>query len=104
MNLNLGQLQEIVSQAKRQYEVFKQKMAATVVEASAGGGMVTIRMNGEKKVLDLQIDPDVLKNDPEMLPDLLRAAFNEASRQIDEKMQSELGAFAGMPLPGLFGS
>jgi DNA-binding YbaB/EbfC family protein len=103
MNLNIGQLQDIISQAKKQYDVFKQKMATIVVEASAGGGMVSVRMNGEKRVLEVRLDPEVVRNDPDMLPDLIQAAFNEASRQIDDKMQSELGTLAGMPIPGLFG-
>jgi DNA-binding YbaB/EbfC family protein len=71
-------------------------MQQTVVEASAGGGSVTVKMNGNKQVLSVKIDPEVIKaNDLEMLQDLVTAAVNEAGRKIDDAMQSNLGGMLG---------
>ena len=93
-------LQELMSQAKRQYEVMQKKMQETVVEASSGGGTVSVRMDGRKQVLSMKIDPEAAKSgDIEMLQDLVTAAVNEAGRKVDEAMQSTMG---GM-LSGLSG-
>jgi DNA-binding YbaB/EbfC family protein len=99
---NPKQLQELMSQAKRQAEALQKKMQETVVEASVGGGSITLKMNGQKQVLQMTIDPDVIKSgDVEMLQDLVIAAFNEGTRKVDEAMQSSLGGMlGGMNLPG----
>jgi DNA-binding YbaB/EbfC family protein len=90
------QLQEMMSAAKRQYEDLQRKMQETVVEASAGGGSVTVKMNGQKHVLSVAIDPEVVKaGDVEMLQDLVTAAVNGASQKVDEAMQSGLGGMLG---------
>jgi hypothetical protein len=96
-------LQELMSQAKRQYEVLQKKMEETVVEASSGGGSVTVKMDGRKQVLNIKIDPEVVKaGDLEMLQDLVAAAVNAAGKKIDESMQSTMGGMlGGMGLPGL---
>lgn len=96
-------LQELMSQAKRQYEVLQKKMEETVVEASSGGGSVTVKMDGKKQVLNIKIDPEVIKaGDLEMLQDLVAAAVNAAGKKIDESMQSTMGGMlGGMGLPGL---
>lgn len=89
---NPKQLQEMMSAAKRQYEEMQRKMQETTVEASAGGGSVTVKMNGQKHVLSISIDPEVVKSgDVEMLQDLVTAAVNGASQKVDETMQSSLG-------------
>jgi nucleoid-associated protein EbfC len=89
-------LQELMSQAKQQAEILQKKMEQTVVEASSGGGTVTIKMNGRKQVLAIKIDPEAVKSsDVEMLQDLVMAAINEASRQVDKQMQSSLGGMLG---------
>jgi DNA-binding YbaB/EbfC family protein len=89
-------IQELMSQAKRQYEVLQKKMQETVVEGSAGGGTVTLKMDGRKQVLNIKIDPDAVKSgDVEMLQDLITAAFNGASRKVDESMQSAMGGMLG---------
>ncbi len=81
-----------MSQAKRQYDVLQKKMEETVVEATSGGGSVTVKMDGRKQVLSMKIDPEVVKSgDVEMLQDLVTAAVNEAGRQIDAAMQSTMG-------------
>jgi hypothetical protein len=96
-------LQELMSQAKRQYATLQKKMEETVVEGSAGGGVVAVKMNGRKQVLSIRIDPDVAKaGDTEMLQDLITAAVNGASTKVDEAMQSAMGGMLSGPgLPGL---
>lgn len=85
-------LQELMSQAKRQYETLQKKMEETVVEGSSGGGSVVVKMDGRKQVLSIKIDPEAVKTgDVEMLQDLILAALNEASRRIDSQMQSTVG-------------
>ncbi len=82
--------------AKQQAEAMQKKMEETVVEASSGGGTVSVKMNGRKQVLALKIDPEAVKGgDVEMLQDLVTAAVNEASRRVDEAMQSSLGGMLG---------
>ncbi len=96
-------LQDLMSQAKRQYEVLQKKMEETVVEGSSGGGSVTVRMDGRKQVLSIKIDPEAAKAaDLEMLQDLITAAINGAGRKVDEAMQSTMGGMlGGMGLGGL---
>jgi len=96
-------LQDLVSQAKRQYETLHKKMEETVVEGSSGGGTVTVKMDGRKQVLGIKIDPDAVKSgDIEMLQDLITAAVNGAVHKVDEAMQSTMGGMlGGMGLPGL---
>src|SRR5438445_1461079 len=94
-------LQDLMSQAKRQYEALQKKMQETVVEGSSGGGTVTLKMDGRKQVLSIKIDPEAVKSgDVEMLQDLVTAAFNGASRKVDESMQSAMGGMLG-GLPGI---
>ena len=95
-------LNQMMKQAKALQDKLKQQLDDIRVEATAGGGMVTVRMNGNKTVTEVKIDPEVVdKNDVEMLQDLVTAAVNEASRKVDEAAQREIGALAGN-LPGLF--
>ena len=96
-------LQELMSQAKRQYEVLQKKMEETVVEGSSGGGTVVVKMDGRKQVLSMKIDPEAVKSgDVEMLQDLVTAAINGASRKVDEAMQSTMGGMlGGLGIPGL---
>ena len=96
-------LQELMSKAKSQYENLQKKMQETVVEASAGGGTVTAKMDGRKQLLSLHIDPEAVKaGDLEMLQDLITAAINGAGRKVDEAMQSTMGGMlGGMGIPGL---
>jgi len=89
-------LQELMSQARQQYETLQQKMQQTVVEASSGGGSVIVKMDGRKQVLSMKIDPETVKTgDLEMLQDLVTAAVNGASRKVDEAMQSTVGGMLG---------
>ena len=89
-------LQELMSQAKRHYDTLQKKMQETVVEGSAGGGSVTVKMDGRKQLLSIKIDPEAVKvGDIEMLQDLITAAVNGASRKVDDTMQSEMGGMLG---------
>ena len=95
-------LQEMLAQARQQAEKLQEKMQQITVEASSGGGSVTVKMNGQKQVLSVVIEPEVVKSgDIEMLQDLVVAAVNDAVRKVDEAMKSSLGGmFGGMGLPG----
>jgi nucleoid-associated protein EbfC len=89
-------LQDLMSQAKQQYEILQKKMQETVVEASAGGGTVTVKMDGRKQVLGIVIDPEAVKaGDIEMLQDLVMAAVNEAGRKVDDAMKAGMGGMLG---------
>ncbi|MGH9491370.1 MAG: YbaB/EbfC family nucleoid-associated protein [Terriglobales bacterium] len=106
MDINFEQMQQMLGQAKQQFEALRQKLAQLHVEGTAGGGMVTVRMNGEKQLLEVTLDPAVVRDDPDMLPDLIRAAVNDAGRRVEERLQSEAGGLAGLAglgnLGGLF--
>jgi nucleoid-associated protein EbfC len=89
-------IQELMSQAKRQYEVLQKKMQETVVEGSSGGGTVTVKMDGRKQLLSVKIDPEALKSgDIEMLQDLITAAVNGAAKKVDDAVQSAMGGMLG---------
>ncbi|MBV9482124.1 MAG: YbaB/EbfC family nucleoid-associated protein [Acidobacteria bacterium] len=96
-------IQEMLSQARKQYEVLQKKMQETVVEVSSGGGSVTVKMDGRKQLVSIKIDPEVVQSgDIEMLQDLVTAAVNEAARKIDETVQSTVGGMlGGMGIPGI---
>jgi DNA-binding YbaB/EbfC family protein len=95
-------LNQMMQQAKALQDKLKRQLDEIRVEATAGGGMVTVKMNGNKTVTEVTIDPEVVdKDDVEMLQDLVIAAVNEAARKVDEAAQRELGSLAGN-LPGLF--
>jgi nucleoid-associated protein EbfC len=100
---NTRQFQEMLEQAQKQAQSLQEKMQQTVVEASAGGGTVTVKMNGRKQVLGVHIDPETVKSgDVEMLQDLVAAAVNAASQKVDEAMQSTVGGMlGGLGIPGL---
>jgi hypothetical protein len=92
-------MQQMMKQAQQMQEKMQREMEALVVDATAGGGVVTVRMSGTKEVASIKIDPEALKEgDVEMLQDLIVAAVNEAGRKVDEAMQGKLG---GMLPPGL---
>ncbi len=85
-------------------EKMQQEIAEIRVEASTGGGMVSVKMNGQKNVLDIAIDPEAVE-DVEMLQDMIRGAVNEAAKRVDEETQSKVGGMMGglgLP-PGLLG-
>src|ERR1044072_1801135 len=97
-------IQQMMKQAQQMQERLQQQMAELRVEATAGGGMVTVVMNGAKQIQSLKIDPEaVSKDDVEMLQDLILAAINDAQRKADDAMQKTMGGMmGGLKIPGLF--
>ena len=108
--MEVGALQQMLSRFRQQWEDYQRQVNAVTVEASAGGGMVWVKMNGQKQVVDVRIEPDVFASkDQEMLQDLVRAAVNEASRRVDDELANQMKSLAGgipgltgMKIPGLF--
>jgi DNA-binding YbaB/EbfC family protein len=100
---NLQQMQQILRQIQQMQEQFQKQLDELVVEASAGGGMVTVRMNGQKQLVAVQIDREVFASaDMEMLQNLVMAAVNEANRKIDDQLASRVGNLAsGLNLAGV---
>ena len=98
-----GNMQAMMKQAQQMQQKLQEQIAAIRVEASAGGGMVSVKMDGHKNVLSVKIDPEVA-GDVEMLQDMAMAAFNEAAKKVDEEAQGKMGGMlGGMGLPpGLF--
>ncbi|MDE3111099.1 MAG: YbaB/EbfC family nucleoid-associated protein [Acidobacteriota bacterium] len=103
-------LQQMLAQFRQAQERLEKRIGEISVEASAGGGMVTVRMNGQKHLTEVRIDPDIFKNkDQEMLQELLIAAVNDAARRVDEELSKQvtelaggMPGMAGMKIPGLF--
>jgi hypothetical protein len=96
-------IQAMMQQAKEMQERLQKQMADLRVEATAGGGMVTVVLNGAKQLQSIAIDPEVVsKDDVEMLQDLIVAAVNDANRKVDEQIgQSMSGLMGGLKIPGL---
>ena len=97
-------IQEIMKQAAQMQERLQKDMSAVRVEGNAGGGMVTVVVNGAKQVQSITIDPEVVsKDDVGMLQDLIVAAINDAHRKADEEMAQKMGGMLppGMKLPGM---
>jgi DNA-binding YbaB/EbfC family protein len=96
-------IQQMMKQAQQMQERLQKQMAEMKVEATAGGGMVTVVMSGSKQLLSLKIDPEaVSKDDVEMLQDLILAAVNDAQRKVDEALQQQMGGMmGGLKIPGL---
>jgi len=97
-------IQQMMKQAQQMQDRLQQQMNELRVEATAGGGMVTVVMNGAKQVQSIKIDPEaVSKEDVEMLQDLILAALNDAHRKADEELQTKMsGMMGGLKIPGMF--
>ena len=92
-------IQQMMKQAQQMQERLQKQMAELKVEGNAGGGMVTVMINGAKQVQSIKIDPEVVdKSDVAMLQDLIVAAINDAHRKADEEMSRSMG---GMLPPGV---
>jgi len=100
---NMQQMQQMMRQAQQMQEKLQQDIAQVKVEASAGGGMVTVTMDGQKNLLSVKIEPDVA-GDVEMLQDMVLAAHSEAVKKVDDAIKQKMGGMlGGMGLPpGLF--
>jgi DNA-binding YbaB/EbfC family protein len=98
-----GDPRKLMKQLQQAQERIQSEIASMVVEATSGGGMVKVEMDGQKQLLRLTIDPEVVsRDDVEMLQDLILAAINDASRKVDAAVQEKLGGLTGgMKIPGL---
>jgi hypothetical protein len=96
-------MQKMMQQAQKMQEQVQKQIAEIRVEASTGGGMVSVKMDGHKHLLEVSIDPEAME-DREMLQDMLRGAVNEAAKRVDDEAQSKMsGMLGGMGLPpGMF--
>ena len=98
----MSSMRQLMKQAQEMQERLQRELKELVVEASVGGGMVTVQMSGHKQLVACKIDPEAMDpNDPSILEDLIVAAVNEAGRKIEETMQGKMGAMASS-MPGLF--
>jgi nucleoid-associated protein EbfC len=103
-------LQQMLAQFRQAQETLEKQIGEISVEATAGGGMVSVKMNGQKQLTDVRIEPDVFKGkDQEMLQELILAAVNEAARRVDEELSKQvkelsggMPGLAGLKIPGLF--
>lgn len=94
-----GNMQAMMKQAEQMQRKMQEEIAQIRVDASAGGGMVTVKMDGKKNVTGVKIDPEVA-GDVEMLQDMVMAAFNEAAKKVDEEISQKMGGMlGGMGLP-----
>ncbi len=97
---NVQQMQQILKQVQQFQEQLQRQLDQLVVEASAGGGMVSVKMNGQKQLIAVRVEREA-STDVDMLQDLILAAVNEASRKVDEQLASQVGNLAGgLNLPG----
>src|SRR5258708_37787354 len=94
--MEVNAIQQMLSRLRQVQEDLQRQVNAVAVEASAGGGMVTVKMNGQKQIVDIRIEADVFANrDQEMLPVLIRAPVNDASRRVDEDLANQMKNLAG---------
>ena len=98
-----GNMQQMMRQAQVMQEKMQQEIAAIKVDATAGGGMITVQMDGQKNLLSVKIDPEVA-GDVEMLQDMILAAHSEAVKKVDDTIKTKMGGMlGGMGLPpGMF--
>ncbi|MEO2032705.1 MAG: YbaB/EbfC family nucleoid-associated protein [Planctomycetaceae bacterium] len=98
-------IQQMMKQAQEMQDRLQRELAETEVEATAGGGMVTVVMTGVKQLRSVTIDPEVVsKDDVEMLQDLIVAAINDAQRKVDDEVSGKMGGMmGGLKIPGLTG-
>ena len=96
-------IQQMMKQAQQMQDKLQKQMAEIAIEATAGGGMVTVTVNGHKQLQKIRIDPEVVsKDDLDMLQDLIVAAVNDAHRKVDEALANQMqGLMGGLRLPGM---
>jgi len=99
----LGDPRKMMKQLQQAQERLQTEIAAILVEASAGGGVVKVEMDGQKQLRSLKIDPEVVnRDDVEMLQDLVLSAVNEAARKVEASIQEKVGGLTGgLKLPGM---
>ncbi|MBP2654072.1 MAG: protein ybaB [Firmicutes bacterium] len=101
---NMGGMMKKVQKLQEDMAKLQEELKAKTLEATAGGGVVKVVINGEKQLLSVKIDPSAVDTeDIEMLEDLILAAVNEAVKKVDDMMAQEMGKLTGgLKLPGLF--
>ena len=103
MMKGFGDMQKMLKQAQEMQARLQKEMAELRIEGSSGGGMVAVTVDGQKNVVRLKLDPEIVsKDDVEMLQDLIVAALNDAATKVDEHLAGKLGGLgAGLKIPGL---
>ncbi|ADC49670.1 MULTISPECIES: YbaB/EbfC family nucleoid-associated protein [Alkalihalophilus] len=101
---NMGSMMKQMQKMQKQMMKAQEELKEKTVEATAGGGMVTVIASGDKRIVDVQISEDVVDpDDIDMLQDLILAATNEALKKVDELVEQDMGKFTkGMNIPGMF--
>jgi DNA-binding YbaB/EbfC family protein len=101
---DIANLQKMLKTAKEMQEKLQKELAELRLEGSSGGGMVTVTLDGQKNLVSVRIDPEVVsRDDVEMLQDLVLAAFNDAVAKVDEHLSQKLSGLGGaFKIPGLF--
>jgi nucleoid-associated protein EbfC len=101
---NMGNMMKQMQKMQKQMMKAKEELKEKTVEATVGGGMVTVIASGDKRILEVNISEDVVDpDDVEMLQDLIIAATNEALKKVDELVEQDLGKFTkGLNMPGMF--
>jgi DNA-binding YbaB/EbfC family protein len=108
--MEVNALQQMLSKFRQLQDDLQRQVNSVNVEASAGGGMVHVKMNGQKQIVEIRIEPEIFAGkDQEMLQDLVRAAVNEATRRVDDELANQMKSLAGnvpgmsgLKIPGLF--
>jgi nucleoid-associated protein EbfC len=103
-------LQQMLAQFRQVQETLEKRIGEISVEASAGGGMIAVKMNGQKQLTEVRIEPEIFKSkDQEMLQEMMLAAVNEATRRVDEELSRQMkdltggmSGIMGLKVPGLF--
>jgi DNA-binding YbaB/EbfC family protein len=106
MPMDMNQMLKQVQQMQAEMERLQEEAALEIVEASAGGGAVTVKANGAREIVEVSIKPEAIDpDDPQMLEDLVLAATNEALKAADDMLQDKMGGLMGglgdLRLPGL---
>ncbi len=101
---DLGNLQKMLKQAKEMQDKLQKELAELRLEGTSGGGMVSVTLDGQKNLVAVRLDPEVINSDDiEMLQDLIVAAFNDAAAKVDEHLAQKLSVLGGgFKIPGLF--
>lgn len=104
MKNNMGNMMKQMQKMQKQMAQVQEELKDKTVEATAGGGAIKVTASGDKRIVDIEIDQDVVDpEDVEMLQDLVLAATNEALKKADEMIEQDMGKFTkGMNMPGMF--
>ncbi len=101
---SFGDIQKMLKSAKEMQDKLQKELAELRMEGTSGGGMVAVTLDGQKNLISIKLDPEVVnKDDIDMLQDLIMAACNDAAAKVDEHLAQKLGGLgAGLKIPGMF--